>query len=173
MNDRVEPAPCAVSKEAMLVYAREGSQFSWNVPSQLSGQSPWIVQLSEGPVDGFVSQNCVCSKSPPGLSVQQVLIEPEVWQDVAPLVEHPEEMLVPLLKKPVYSVGDCRADAAVRENQVLSTTMQTASILWYPSAHVGGMSTSRLNIMRSAARSAVPDVASTGIEHNRESRCQR
>jgi len=66
----------------------------------------------------------------PGLSVQHVLTEPEVWQDAAPLVEHPEEILVSLFKRLVFPAGDCRGDAEVKENKVLSAAMQMASMLW-------------------------------------------
>ncbi len=34
---------------------------------------PWTVQWSAGPVAGSVSQNCVCSRLPPGELKQQVL----------------------------------------------------------------------------------------------------
>lgn len=79
----------------------------------MSGQRPWIVQLSEGPVEGSVSQNCVWSNKPytskpftaqssfdiyeksltPGASKQHVpsaLLE----HDSAPLVLHPELTLL-------------------------------------------------------------------------------
>jgi len=65
----------------------------------------------------------------PGLSVQHVLTEPEVWHDAAPLVEHPEEISVSLFKRLVYSAGDCRGDAEVKENKIFSVAMQMASIL--------------------------------------------
>lgn len=88
----------------MFVYARLGSQLASCVPSQLSGlerhhlrqsghsrrqekkqqahQSPCTVQLSTGPVtSGGVSQNCVCSSSPPGAAKQHVSATAEVlWQ---------------------------------------------------------------------------------------------
>jgi hypothetical protein len=35
-------------------------------------QSPWMVHELLGPVAGFVSQNCVCKRSPPGELKQQV-----------------------------------------------------------------------------------------------------
>lgn len=36
-----------------------------------TNQSPWMVQESEGPLGGFVSQNCVCRRAPPGELKQQ------------------------------------------------------------------------------------------------------
>ena len=66
----------------MLVYSRTGSQYCWYVPSQLSGQSPWIVHELFGPVAGFVSQNCVCKIKPPGVSKQHVSwVAVVLWQD--------------------------------------------------------------------------------------------
>lgn len=56
----------------MFLYAREESQEDSYVPSQLSGHSPWMVQESSGPVDGSVSQNCVCRSIPPGELTQQL-----------------------------------------------------------------------------------------------------
>jgi len=92
MNERVSLAPLLVNKLAIPVYAREGSQFSSKVVSQLSGQRPWMVQLLDGPVDGFVSQNWVCSSSPPGASKQHRFDTEELlWHDVWPEVEHPDD----------------------------------------------------------------------------------
>jgi hypothetical protein len=45
------------------------------VPSQLLGHRPWIVQEVEGPVTGFVSQNCTCWNRPPGELRQHVSLD--------------------------------------------------------------------------------------------------
>lgn len=66
-------SPAAVIISLIFVYALAGSQLAWYVPSQLSGQRPWIVQLLLGPMAGLVSQNCVCRIRPPGDSKQHVL----------------------------------------------------------------------------------------------------
>lgn len=58
-----------------------------------------MVQLLLGPVEGLVSQNCVCKSSPPGDSKQHVLDAAEVfWHEVGPEVEQPELIDVSLEK---------------------------------------------------------------------------
>lgn len=69
-----------------------------------------MVQLLVGPVEGLVSQNCVCNKSPPGASKQHKFETTEVlWQDAGPVVEHPEE--TDLLNRPRISVWPKKGEA--------------------------------------------------------------
>jgi hypothetical protein len=50
-------------------------------------QRPWRVQLSFGPTEGLVSQNCVCRSCPPGKMKQQLSASTVVlWQERAPLM---------------------------------------------------------------------------------------
>lgn len=69
-----------------------------------------MVQESEGPVAGLVSQNCTCWKSPPGLLMQQVSVE-------EPEQERTEVSLGQVTGVLARARGRMAARAAILENE--------------------------------------------------------
>lgn len=119
---------------------------------------PWMVQLFEGPVVGFVSQNyttqclsifhnvrpqindrqltCVCNKRPPGASKQHKSVSRVVlWHEAEPEVLHPELTRLKRSSGPteVTPVGGSAKEELARTSTAATANMiaKLSSSLWY------------------------------------------